>query len=291
MAEKAICNAENLVIQYGMGTVRQPYLRLMPWQVSHEGKPMILPRMGTITLNVKIGDSVYGMEGDHVEPGVSIKNPGAEENNALVLLSCVGNEATIISGRASGSKGFVTGFHGGVEHLLLYFPREVLEQMTVEDKIQVRMQGCGMKIKGFEESVRCISMSPELFEKMNITVENGRLIVPIAARIPAYLMGSGMGEFSSVSGDYDIMTADHDEICRLGLDQLRYGDIVLLENCDNTFGRGYLGGAVSIGIVVHGDCILMGHGPGVSTLLSSKTPIIEGRITKNANLADMMGIT
>ncbi len=39
------------------------------------------------------------------------------------------------------------------------------------------------------------------------------------------------------------MTADWDEIVRLGLDKLRYGDIVLLENCDNTYGRGYLTGA------------------------------------------------
>lgn len=37
------------------------------------------------------------------------------------------------------------------------------------------------------------------------------------------------------------MTADHDEIVRLGLHKLRYGDFVLLEDCDTSFGRGYLG--------------------------------------------------
>ena len=86
MCEKAKCNADRLVIQYGMGVVRQPYLRVMPWQVSHDGIPMILPRMGSITLNVQIGDSVYGMEGDHVEPGVSIKNPGGEQRLESSLL-------------------------------------------------------------------------------------------------------------------------------------------------------------------------------------------------------------
>ena len=187
MRTKAICNAERLVIQYGMGVVRQPYLRLMPWQISHEGVPMILPRMGSITLNVQIGDSVYSMEGDHVEPGVSIKNPGEEENNALNLLSCIGNPATVISGAAKGEKGFVTGSHGGVEDLLIYFPRETLEKMTVEDKVQVRMQGRGMKIQGFEDTVHCISVDPQLFEKMDIMVEDGRLVIPVAARIPAHL--------------------------------------------------------------------------------------------------------
>lgn len=41
-------------------------------------------------------------------------------------------------------------------------------------------------------------------------------------------MGSGH------TGDYDLMTADRPELVRCGLDRLRYGDIVLLENCDNT---------------------------------------------------------
>lgn len=290
MSERVRCNADRLVIQYGMGIVRQPYLRQMPWQVGHDGTAEILPRMGSITLNVQIGDSVYGMEGDHIEPGVTIKNPGDEENNALNLLSCVGNEAVVLTGEAKGGRGFVTGSHGGVDHLLVYFPRNVLEKMTLEDKVQIRMQGRGMKILGFEESVHCLGIDPALFEKMNITVENGKLIVPIAARVPAHLMGSGIGEFSAVKGDYDIMTADWDEICRCGLDQLRYGDIVLLENCDNTYGRGFLTGAVSIGVVIHSNCILMGHGPGVSGLLSAKTPVIEGRLDKRANLADLMGI-
>lgn len=290
MSLRAKCNADRLVIQYGMGAVRQPFLRLMPWQVSHDGQPVILPRMGSITLNVQIGDSVYGMEGDHVEPGVSIKNPGAEENNALNLLSCVGNSAVVLTGEAKGDRGFVTGSHGGVDHLLVYFPRETLEKMTLEDRVQIRMQGRGMRIEGFEDSVHCIGLGPELFEKLHITVEEGTLIVPVAARIPAHLMGSGMGEFSAAAGDYDIMTADREEIRRLGLENLRYGDIVLLENCDNTYGRGYLTGAVSVGVVVHGDCVLMGHGPGVSTLLSAKTPVLRGRVDRRANLADLMGV-
>ena len=66
---------------------------------------MILPRMGSITLNVQIGDSVYSMEGDHVEPGVSIKNPGRRRTMPLNLLSCIGNPATVISGAAKRRKG------------------------------------------------------------------------------------------------------------------------------------------------------------------------------------------
>ena len=103
-------------------------------------------------------------------------------------------------------------------------------------------------------------------------------------------MGSGYGEASSHHGDYDIMTEDWEEIVRHGLDRLRFGDIVLLENCDTRYGRGYLTGAQTVGVVVHSDCIRMGHGPGVTTLLTSRTPIFEPVLSQRANLADIMGV-
>ena len=31
---------------------------------------------------------------------------------------------------------------------------------------------------------------------------------------------------------------------------------------------GYLKGAVSIGVVVHSDCVKMGHGPGITTIVT-----------------------
>jgi hypothetical protein len=103
-------------------------------------------------------------------------------------------------------------------------------------------------------------------------------------------MGSGIGSASSYSGDYDIMTADEDEVKRLSLNKLRFGDIVMLEDCDNTFGRGYLKGAVSIGVVIHSDCVKMGHGPGVTTIMTSKKSLIAGKIGEKANIADILGI-
>ncbi len=287
--QKAKINHARLVMQSVAGMVRHPYMG-SPYRIDHEGAAHVLPATGAITYNVKIGDSVYAMEGDHIEPGVTVLNPDKAESAAFNTLSCVGNTATVISGDAKGACGFVTGTHGGVEHVLCYFPEEALDQLAIGDRIQVRAQGQGMKIEGFEDSVRCMNLDPNLFEKMNITVEDGKLIVPVAARVPAYLMGSGIGSASSTSGDYDIMTADHDEIVRLGLDKLRYGDFVLLEDCDTSFGRGYLRGARTIGVVIHSDCIKMGHGPGVTTLLTSKTPIIEGRLDAGANLADYMGV-
>ncbi len=287
--QKAKINAARLVMQSVAGAVRHPSMG-NPYRIDHEGVPHILPATGAITYNVKVGDSVYAMECDHVEPGVTVRNPDAQENAAFNTLSCIGNTAIVISGDAKGARGFVTGTHGGVEHVLCYFPEDALDKLAIGDRIQVRAQGQGMKIEGFEDTVFCMNLDPNLFEKMNVTVEDGKLIVPIAARVPAYLMGSGIGAGSAANGDYDIMTADHAEIARLGLDRLRYGDFVLLEDCDTSFGRGYLRGARTVGVVVHSDCVKMGHGPGVTTIFTSKTPVLEGRLEPHANLADYMGV-
>ena len=286
-----IANRDRLVMQGVMGQIKHPMMKELPFRIDCDGVGHIIPNTAAITYNVKIGDSVYGWECDHVEPGVSITNPNSKkENDSLNMLSCVGNVATVVTGDAKGEKGFVTGTHGGVEHLLIYFPQSTIEKLTYDDKILVRAFGQGMKIEGFEKSVYALNLDPSLFDKMGIKVENGKLIVPVAGKVPAYLMGSGYGEASSEHGDYDIMTQDWEEIKRCKLDHLRFGDFVLLENCDNAFGRGYLTGARTIGVVVHSDCIRKGHGPGVTALLTSRTPIIEGVISEHANLADVMGV-
>jgi hypothetical protein len=134
--------------------------------------------------------------------------------------------------------------------------------------------------------VFCTNLDPDLFELLGIEEHDGKLRVPVAAIVPPHLMGAGQGEGSGYTGDYDIMTADVNELVRYGLGNLRYGDIVLLQDCDNTYGRGFLRGAVSVGVVVHSDCGMMGHGPGVTTLMTCKTPLLEGVLDPHANLAD-----
>lgn len=286
--EKAKANLSRLPMLSVMGRVKHPAMMANPFRLDQQGHAHVLSGTGGITYNVRIGDSVFGMECDHVEPGVTVKNADELENNALNTLSCIGNCARVISGDAKGGEGFVTGTHGGVEHLLCYFPQETLDSLAIGDKIQVRAQGQGMQIEGFEDTVNVMNLSPRLFEKMNMGVENGKLHVKVAARVPACLMGSGIGSVTAYRGDYDIMTADRQMICRLGLDKLRYGDIVLLEDCDNSYGRGFLSGAVTVGVVIHSDCILIGHGPGVTGLMTSKTPVIEGHLDPQANLADLL---
>lgn len=260
------------------------------YRISNDGKPMILPATGGISYNVAIGDSVFNWAGDHVEPGVSIRNENNSENAALITFACIGNEAKIVSGDAKGKKGYVTGMHGGIDHVLIHFEKDTLEDLAIDDKIMIKAYGQGLNLTDFE-NVHVMNIDPDLFEKLNIKEENSKLKVNVVAKVPPYLMGSGIGSKSAATdGDYDIMTADMEEIKRLGLDKLKFGDIVLLQDCDNTYGVGFLKGSVSIGVVVHSDCVKSGHGPGVTVIMTSKESVIEGVIDENANIGNYMKI-
>lgn len=283
-------NRDKLVIQSVHGKIHSPMMGPNPYRINHEGKPMILHGTGGITYNFQIGDSCMDIVGDHVEPGVSMRNEDAAENRALNILSCVGNEAKVTSGDAKGAKGFVTGSHGGIDHILVYFPQEDLEKMTIDDKIQIKATGLGLEIEGYED-IKVMNLDPDLFEKLGVKEnEEGQLEIPVVTEIPAKLMGSGIGSATSLSGDYDITTGDKEAVKKYGIDKLRFGDLVLLKDCDNTFGRQYLEGSVTVGVIVHSDCILAGHGPGVTGLFSCKTSKIKGIIDKDANLANFLDV-
>lgn len=282
-------NAEKLVMQSVQGKIHHPVMTSPSYRIGHDGDARILPATGAITYNVKVGDSAFGWEGDHVEPGVSLKNENVNENTAFNTLSCLGNEAKVMSGDAKGARGFVTGKHGGIEHVLAYFHHEHLEKMAIGDQILVKSFGQGLKLLDYPD-IKIMNVDPNLFLKLGIEEKDGTVEVPVVVKVPAYLMGSGLGSGSAYSGDYDIMTADTNEVERLGLSKLRFGDLVLLEDCDNTYGRGYLKGAVSIGVVIHSDCIKMGHGPGIAVIMTCKTAQITGKIVDRANIADYLGI-
>ncbi|MCW8814890.1 MAG: DUF4438 domain-containing protein, partial [Chlorobium sp.] len=79
-------------------------------------------------------------------------------------------------------------------------------------------------------------------------------------------------------------------VSEYGLDKMRFGDFVALLDHDNRYGRAYRQGAVSIGVVVHSDCRVAGHGPGVTTVLTCAGPLIKPVIDPSANIADRLGI-
>ena len=253
--------------------------------VDTEGRMNYFPGTGGITYNAKVGDPCCGWAADHLEPGVSTKNPDEKMNSAYSVYSCVGNEATVVSGDAKGAKGFVVGKHGGAEHLMIHFDDETLEKLLIDDKVLVKACGQGMKLTDYPDII-LRSMSPALLEKMNIREEGGKLHIGVAKIAPAQVMGSGVGFLPSARGDYDITLFDAAISEEYGLSDLRFGDIVAILNADTRYGRTYQTGALTIGVVCHGDCVSPGHGPGVTTLISACGDQIVPFIDPAANLKD-----
>jgi len=262
------------------------------WSVDHQGGPFVLPSIGGITVNIAVGDPAFGWAGDHVEPGVSCtantNKPFEHPNVSLQLYACAGNRATLISGDAKGSTGYAIGHHGGSEHVIVEFPRETKEKMSYDDKVLIRGRGQGLKLVDYPE-ISTFNLDPELLQKMRIEEANGVLRVPVTTLVPAACMGSGVGATMPGTGDYDIMTSDAKTVEEYGLDRIRFGDFVALLDHDNRYGRTYRQGAITIGIVVHSNCLLSGHGPGVTTLLTAGSRIIEPVIDSSANIADILG--
>ena len=71
---------------------------------------------------------------------------------------------------------------------------------------------------------------------------------------------------------------------------VRLGDLVAIVDADHSYGWIYRKGAMSVSIVTHSDCITAGHGPGTTTLFTSKTGAIEPLIDADANIAKILGL-
>jgi hypothetical protein len=280
---------ENQLVQFALQGAPIPPL-CFGLEVTREGHGKMYPSVGGITYNVKIGDSVFGFEADHIEPGVScIAGSFADRrtsnpNLSFNAYSCIGNEATILSGTAKGKKGVVTGHHGGVEHVLIDFDHATLEKISYDDKIMIRGVGQGLKLLDYPE-IAVSGLDPKLLKKLPV-VENrrGGLEIPVVATVPAELMGSGLGHNDTFKGDYDIQTGDTSVIRKYGLEGLRFGDFVAIIDHEAAFGWSYKKGAVSVAVVVHGNSFLAGHGPGVQTVFTSRKGLIKPVLDSKANL-------
>jgi len=280
-------NENNLVMMSVSGKVSQSESH-GGFLFDSNGRPFSCPGTGGICYNVVVGNSAFGWAGDHIEPGVSSK--GSEHQNASYnFLSCIGNEVVVVSGDAKGEVGIVTGMHGGSDRVMIDFPKDVMFKLTHDDTFMVRTFGQGLSLDEFPD-IRMANICPNLLAKLPIIEKNGKLFVGVTKHIPSELMGSGIGSLNISVGDYDITTQDEDLVNKLNINKIRLGDVVALIDQDGTHGRTHRTGAITIGIVVHSDSKLSGHGPGVTTIISSRDSTIIPFYDGHANIAEIMKI-
>ena len=261
------------------------------YRPTYDGR--ISARFGTASINytVSLGDLTSGWaNADHVEPDVTVqgRDKASASNCAIAILACIGNEARVLSGDAKGAKGFYIGRHAGSDDLT-WFPQKAKDKLTIDDKIQVKARGVGLKIEGFED-VRVNKLSPEILENMGLRIEGDQLVVPVVMEVPGRIMGSGIGGQGIEFIDYDIQTTDPKTIKDFGLEKLRLGDLVAIRDHYDFWGRGRYEGAVTIGICIHGFSESPGHGPGLNPVLSALPGKIKTVIDPHANTVYYLGI-
>jgi hypothetical protein len=286
-------NADRLVSVSVMGQIASPGfpgLPAEPYRLDADGKPFLLPTYGGIVYNVSVGDAAYGWLADCIHPGVSITLSDDRGNRGLNILSCVGNTAVVMTGRAQGERGVVTGKSGRFsEHVIIHFPAATRERMAIGDKIVVRATGVGLELPDHPD-VKLKSCSPELLESLEVTTTSeGKLSVPVVGIVPPHLLGAGAG-LTSEGGSLHIQTKDHAALADAGLDGLRLGDVVALADYDSRWNHGYLRGAVGIGVIGQGDSPRAGYGPGITLLMTSVTSGIAPNLTPGVNLQSVFDL-
>ena len=284
-------NSDELVMQAVSGQIAHPVGRANPYRVGQDGVARVLPGTGGITINRRIGDPCVGLAADHVEPGVALHNNGREiiggrngPNFAMLISACVGNRARVASGPAAGAIGLVTGKHGGVDHLLVDFEPDILMSLNIGDRVQIYSCGLGLRLMDFPDVI-VTNSAPSLLRRWGIVARDGVLEVPVTHVLPAALLGSGLGKNTVWRGDVDIQLFDHASRRRHRLETLRFGDLVAVIDSDTRYGPAYRAGRTTIGVIVHSDSTVSGHGPGMTALLTGPRTRLRPIRNQCANLA------
>jgi hypothetical protein len=278
-------NEKKLIKMSIGGYVTQPSFKNPGYIPDNDGNSVILPGMYGVVNNVKVGDKAFGWNGDHIEPGVSIDSENVNEHFALHYLVCTGNKAIVRSGEAKGKTGIVTGEHA---RNLIHFEQNILEKICVGDQIDIITHGRGLKLLDFAE-IEIKKIDPNLLKSMNFKVENKKLIVDVAIELPIKIMGSG-AELNSEYVDQDLMSGDRSLMKKLKIDQMKLGDLIVINHADHRWGRSYKKDHVSIALCIHGDSVMTGHGPGIMTVMTGTKKNLGWRINKKANLKNILKI-
>src|SRR5262249_25971754 len=67
-------------------------------------------------------------------------------------------------------------------------------------------------------------------------------------------------------------------------------DLVAITDADTRHGPSYRAGQVTIGVIIHSDSTVSGHGPGVTALLNGPARFLQPLHRSRANLAEILGV-
>jgi hypothetical protein len=126
-------------------------------------------------------------------------------------------------------------------------------------------------------------------EKVVTERTDGKLEAAVVKEIPAEIVGQGAGR-SSLTGNYHVQTCYPPDIKKYGLNELRFGDLVLLKDIQTDYGKGYFRGGATLGVVVTGPSDVSGLGIGDYDIQTTCPEVVEELGLKDLRLGDIVAI-
>jgi Domain of unknown function (DUF4438) len=254
-----------------LGVVEHPALDGGPWRIDRDGTPYVPLGDGGIVLDLRLGDSVFGLAGDHAAPGACLTHPDAAAGHALSAYACIGNTARVRTGRAAGARGVVLGQRGEEGRVIVGFGQADLARMRPSDQVTVRAFGQGMRPEALRPDVMVMNLDPDVLALLPVAMPDRRdaaVTVGVRMTVPSKLAGNGIGR-PAAEWDLDLQLPPPGPD---GAGDLLLGDLVAVTDLDARWNMGYRRDWVTVGVVVHGGSPLPGHGPGI-------TPVLTGPAT------------
>jgi len=268
-----------------LGVVEHPALDGGPWRIDRDGAPYVPLGDGGIVLDLQLGDSVFGLAGDHAAPGACLTHPDAAARHALSAYACIGNTARVRTGRAAGARGVVLGQRGEEGRVIVGFGQADLARMRPSDQVAVRAFGQGMRPEGLRPDVMVMNLDPDVLALLPVAVpdrHDAAVTVGVRMSVPSKLAGNGIGR-PAAGWDLDLQLPPGPD----GIGNLLLGDLVAVTDLDARWNMGYRRDWVTVGVAVHGGSPLPGHGPGITPVLTGPA----GALRPQPDPAGHVGLT
>jgi hypothetical protein len=274
--------APRLVAVNLLGVVEHPVLGDTPYRVDRDGRPYVPAGDGGLVTNLCLGDSVFGLLGDHAAPGACLVHPDPAARHALASYCCIGNQARVRTGQAAGARGVVIGKRGEEGRVIVSLGESDLARLRPGDEVAVRARGQGLRPPGLPPDVTIMNLDPDVLASLPVDLagQDGAVTAGVRMSVPSRLAGNGVGR-PSVAWDLDLQLPPPGPD---GAGDLALGDLVAVTDLDARYNMGYRRGWVTVGVVGHGASPLPGHGPGM-------TPILTGPAAALRPVPDAAGHT
>ncbi len=260
-----------------LGVVEHPVLGDSPYRIDADGVPYVPVGDGGIVLHLRLGDSAFVPAGDHAAPGACLVHPDEAARHALVLYSCIGNEAEVRTGAAVGARGAIVGKRGESGRVIVGFRQDDLARMRPGDQVRVRSHGQGFRPAWLPADVAVMNIDPALLAALPLEAAGDGadrvLHAGVRAVLPARLAGNGLGR-PAAGWDLDLQLS---AAGRDGAEDLLLGDLVAISDIDGRYNLGYRRDWLTIGVVCHGSSPLPGHGPGITPILTGPAGMLRAR--------------